>query len=195
MAPPPGASLLTSSFLQDHSLFLCVIHTSSTFPLLLESYYLFIYFYRCDPRLVFQGHLCLTCSKSRSGRTCWKSDQFLVLNVAATTFLDHPAAKEVGGGGSPGQGPGLTETQVPPRTLGPLLAVTPAPEFMGCYRVAQIIFVPHLPKTATPLGYSDTEGTLNPNSRFSLESSQSPEDILQSCRHESQTFKAGGVCV
>lgn len=61
----------------------------------------------------------------------WKSDQFLVLNVAARTFLDHPTIKEVEGGGvlggSSGQGPGLTETQVPPRTLGPILAVTPAP--------------------------------------------------------------------
>lgn len=79
--------------------------------------------------------MCLICSKFRSGRTCWapdwKSDQFLVLNVAARTFLDHPAVKEVEGGGvlggSSGQGPGLTETQVPLRTLGPILAVTPAP--------------------------------------------------------------------
>lgn len=64
---------------------------------------------------------------------------------------------------------------------------------MSCYLAAQIVCVPHLPKTATPLGYSHTE--LNPNSRFPLESSQSPEKILQSRRHESQTFEAECLCL
>lgn len=41
VTPSPGASLLTSSFLQDHSLFRCVIHTLSTFPLLFLEFYFF----------------------------------------------------------------------------------------------------------------------------------------------------------